>query len=86
MQPSVKATLAAHGHDARLYLTLGIANWSIFLDHIPNNVANLVTLRNFGFSGAADLFVFVVGYGATIIHGPGDIRVAYDPGTRTRGG
>jgi len=69
MKPSVEATLAAHKHDARLYLTLGIANWSIFIDHIPNNVANLLTLRNFGFSGAADLFVFVVGYGVTIIHG-----------------
>ncbi|OAF05290.1 hypothetical protein AYJ54_22910 [Bradyrhizobium centrolobii] len=69
MRPSVKANLAAFHHDARLYLTLGIANWSIFIDHIPNNVANLLTLRNFGFSGAADLFVFVVGYGVAIIHG-----------------
>ncbi|SFH86105.1 OpgC domain-containing protein [Bradyrhizobium sp. Gha] len=69
MKPSVKPNLAAFQHDARLYLTLGIANWSIFVDHIPNNVVNLLTLRNFGFSGAADLFVFVVGYGVAIIHG-----------------
>lgn len=69
MKPSVKANLAAFKHDTRLYLTLGIANWSIFVDHIPNNVVNLLTLRNFGFSGAADLFVFVVGYGVAIIHG-----------------
>src|SRR5262245_29971838 len=69
MNQTAKASLAAHGHDARLYLTLGIANWSIFIDHIPNNVANLLTLRNFGFSGAADLFVFVVGYGVAVIHG-----------------
>ncbi|MFB6447077.1 OpgC domain-containing protein [Bradyrhizobium tunisiense] len=69
MKPSVKANLSAFQHDARLYLTLGIANWSIFVDHIPNNVVNLLTLRNFGFSGAADLFVFVVGYGVAIIHG-----------------
>ncbi len=69
MKPSVKANLAAFQHDSRLYLTLGIANWSVFVDHIPNNVVNLLTLRNFGFSGAADLFVFVVGYGVAIIHG-----------------
>src|SRR5690349_2112442 len=69
MNPSVKANLAAFHHDARLYLTLGIANWSVFVDHIPNNVVNLLTLRNFGFSGAADLFVFVVGYGVAIIYG-----------------
>jgi hypothetical protein len=69
MKPSVKANLSAYRHDARLYLTLGIANWSVFVDHIPNNVVNLLTLRNFGFSGAADLFVFVVGYGVAVIHG-----------------
>lgn len=69
MKPSVKANLSAFHHDARLYLTLGIATWSVFVDHIPNNVVNLLTLRNFGFSGAADLFVFVVGYGVAIIHG-----------------
>jgi hypothetical protein len=69
MKPSVKANLAAFHRDPRLYLTLGIANWSIFVDHIPNNVVNLLTLRNFGFSGAADLFVFVVGYGVTMIYG-----------------
>lgn len=69
MKPSVKANLAAFQHDSRLYLALGIANWSVFVDHIPHNVVNLLTLRNFGFSGAADLFVFVVGYGVAIIHG-----------------
>ncbi|MBR0792405.1 OpgC domain-containing protein [Bradyrhizobium manausense] len=69
MKPSVRANLTAFQHDARLYLTLGIATWSVFVDHIPNNVVNLLTLRNFGFSGAADLFVFVVGYGVAIIHG-----------------
>ncbi|WGD56506.1 OpgC domain-containing protein [Bradyrhizobium sp. CB1650] len=77
MKPSVKANLAAFQHDARLYLTLGIANWSIFIDHIPNNVANLLTLRNFGFSGAADLFVFVVGYGVAIIHGKMAVERGY---------
>jgi len=76
MKPSVKANLAAFHHDARLYLTLGIANWSVFVDHIPNNVVNLLTLRNFGFSGAADLFVFVVGYGVAVIHG----RIALERG------
>ena len=76
MKPSVRANLTAFQHDARLYLTLGIATWSVFVDHIPNNVVNLLTLRNFGFSGAADLFVFVVGYGVAVIHG----RIALERG------
>lgn len=69
MNPSVKANLSAYTHDARLYLALGIATWSIFVVHIPGNAVNLLTIRNFGFSGPADLFIFVVGYGITIIHG-----------------
>jgi len=54
--------LAQRLRDSRLDLFLGMANWFIFLDHIPNNSANWITLRNYGFSGAADVFVFVSGY------------------------
>lgn len=59
---------AANDHDIRLNLFLGLANWSLFLDHIPNNVMNLITARNFGFSGAADLFIFISGYAASIVY------------------
>ena len=51
--------------DIRINLFLGLANWFIFLDHIPNNVVNWLTARNFGFSGAADIFVFISGYAAS---------------------
>jgi len=64
----IKAILAAHGRDVRIDLFRGIANWFIFLDHIPNNVVNLITVRNFGFSGAADLFIFISGYAASIVY------------------
>jgi hypothetical protein len=64
----IKAILAAHGRDDRLDLFGGIANWFIFLDHIPNNFVNLVTIRNFGFSGAADVFIFIAGYAASIVY------------------
>lgn len=47
-------------------MLLGIANWFLFLDHIPQNVVSMLTLRNFGFSGATDLFAFVGGYTATL--------------------
>jgi hypothetical protein len=50
------------GRDLRLDLFRGVANWGIFLDHIPNNVVNWVTTRNYGFSDAADLFIFISGY------------------------
>ena len=51
----ILATLPAKGRDLRLDLFRGVANWGIFLDHIPNNIVNWVTTRNYGFSDAADL-------------------------------
>jgi hypothetical protein len=69
MDPSLKADLAARDGDSRLYLLLGIAAWFLFLDHVPHNAVSLLTMRNFGFSGAADLFVFVCGYSAAVLYG-----------------
>ncbi len=40
----------------------------MFLDHIPNNVVNWITVRNYGFSGAADAFIFISGYAAAILY------------------
>jgi hypothetical protein len=58
----ILATLPVKGRDLRLDLFRGVANWGIFLDHIPNNIVNWVTTRNYGFSDAADLFIFISGY------------------------
>jgi hypothetical protein len=65
---NIKAIVAAHGRDARIDLFRGIANWFIFLDHIPDNVVGWITVRNYGFSGAADLFIFISGYVASIVY------------------
>jgi hypothetical protein len=65
----MKAELAARDGDLRLCLLLGIAAWFLFLDHVPHNSVSLLTMRNFGFSGATDLFVFVGGYTAAILYG-----------------
>jgi hypothetical protein len=54
--------LAQDSRDTRLHLFLGMANWFLFLDHIPNNVVSWLTLRNYGFSGAVDVFIFIAGY------------------------
>src|SRR5579871_2180368 len=69
MNVSLKTQLYLRARDLRLDLARGAANWFIFLDHIPHNAVNLLTLRNFGFSGATDVFVFVGGYGAAIMYG-----------------
>jgi hypothetical protein len=64
----IKAILATHRRDLRLDLFRGLANWSIFLDHIPDNWINTLTTRNFGFSGATDLFLFTSGYAVALIY------------------
>ena len=69
MKSTIKASLAAHGRDLRIDFARGIANYFMLLDHIPNNVVNLLTMRNFGFSGAADLFAFISGYAVAILYG-----------------
>lgn len=63
-----QVTLPKPGRDLRLDLFRGIANWAIFLDHIPGNVVNWITTRNYGFSDAADLFVFISGYTASLVY------------------
>src|SRR6266849_11028014 len=65
----VCATLPPRGRDLRLDLFRGLANWAIFLDHIPHEVMNAITTRNYGFSDAADLFVFISGYTAACVFG-----------------
>ena len=55
------------GRDLRLDLFRGLANWAIFLDHVPNNAIAWVTTKNYGFSDAADLFVFISGYGVAFV-------------------
>lgn len=62
------ANSSSRGRDLRLDLFRGLANWAIFLDHIPNNVVAWLTTRNYGFSDAADLFVFISGYTAALAY------------------
>lgn len=65
----VCANLPPPGRDIRLDLFRGLANWAIFLDHIPHEVLNWITIKNYGFSDAADLFVFISGYTAAFVFG-----------------
>ncbi|MBX9710283.1 MAG: OpgC domain-containing protein [Xanthobacteraceae bacterium] len=78
---SIQARLPAKGRDLRLDLFRGIANWAIFLDHIPHNVVNWITTRNYGFSDAADLFVFISGYTASFVYAKMMIERGFIVGT-----
>ncbi len=55
--------------DLRLDLFRGVALWLIFLDHIPQNIVNWFTIRNYGFSDATEIFIFISGYTAAFVYG-----------------
>ena len=55
--------------DLRLDLFRGLALWLIFLDHIPQNIVNWFTIRNYGFSDATEIFIFISGYTAAFVYG-----------------
>ena len=57
------------GRDLRLDLFRGLALWLIFLDHIPSNMVAWITIRNYGFSDATEIFVFISGYTAAFVYG-----------------
>jgi hypothetical protein len=57
------------GRDLRLDLFRGIALWLIFLDHMPSNIVSWVTIRNYGFSDATEIFIFISGYTAAFVYG-----------------
>ena len=64
MPPAVPA-----GRDLRLDLFRGLALWLIYLDHIPSNMVSWLTIRNYGFSDATEIFVFISGYTAAFVYG-----------------
>ena len=63
------APVVTTGRDLRLDLFRGIALWLIFLDHIPSNVVSWITIRNFGFSDATEIFIFISGFTAAFVYG-----------------
>jgi hypothetical protein len=70
-------TLPPKGRDLRLDLFRGVANWQIFINHIPKNIFNWITTENYGFSDAADLFIFISGYTASFVYA----RIMLERGT-----
>lgn len=57
------------GRDLRIDACRGIALWCIFLDHVPNNIGSWLTLRNYGFSDTAEVFMFLSGVTCALAYG-----------------
>ena len=65
--PNAKIDIAQR--DLRLDAYRGLALWFIFIDHTPGNSFEWLTLRNYGFSDATEVFVFVSGYTCMLAYG-----------------
>jgi len=63
-------TLPAVGErELRLDLFRGLALWLIFIDHLPASLLTWFTIRNYGFSDATEIFIFISGYTAAFVYG-----------------
>jgi hypothetical protein len=58
-----------NGRDPRIDFFRGLALIFIFWDHVPQNPLAHFTVRNVGFSDAAEIFVFLAGYAAVLAYG-----------------
>jgi hypothetical protein len=61
--------LAAGQRELRLDLFRGLALWLIYIDHVSPDLLTWFTIRNYGFSDAAEIFIFISGYTAALVYG-----------------
>src|ERR671931_1559432 len=55
--------------DLRLDFFRGLALFSIFIDHLPNNILTEFTLQAVMFADAAEVFILISGYTAGMVYG-----------------
>ena len=69
-EPIRSFSLPAVGvRELRLDLFRGLALWLIFIDHVSPDVLTWFTIRSYGFSDAAEIFIFISGYTAAFVYG-----------------
>src|SRR3974390_1394751 len=61
--------LASGERELRLDLFRGLALWLIYIDHVSPDLLTWLTIRNYGFSDAAEIFIFLSGYTAAWVYG-----------------
>ena len=69
VHPEKQVQTQTSRRDLRLDFFRGLALWFIFIDHVPSSIVGNITFRNFGFSDATEIFVYISGYTAAIVYG-----------------
>lgn len=67
--PPVRAKAPSGERELRLDLFRGLALWLIFVDHVSPDLLSWFTIRSYGFSDAAEIFIFISGYTAALVYG-----------------
>src|SRR4051794_23196434 len=75
--PAVALAVAAGERELRLDLFRGLALWLIFVDHLPPSILTWFTIRNYGFSDATEIFIFISGYTAAFVYGRAMLEVGF---------
>src|SRR5260370_12664029 len=60
---------AVGARELRLDLFRGMGLWLIFIDHVSPDLLTWFTIRNYGFSDAAEIFIFISGFTAALVYG-----------------
>lgn len=71
--------------DLRIDVFRGLALIMIFIDHIPDIGLSKLTIRNFGFSDAAEVFVFLAGFSAVLAYSRAFDGRGFEEGARRVG-
>jgi len=69
MPVTAAAPRSANVRELRLDLFRGLALWLIFVDHVSPDLLSWFTIRSYGFSDAAEIFIFISGYTAAMVYG-----------------
>src|SRR5690348_15731355 len=62
-------SLSSFERELRIDLFRGLALWLIFVDHMSPDLLTWFTIRSYGFSDAAEIFIFISGYTAAFVYG-----------------
>ena len=66
--PALAFPVAVGERELRLDLFRGLALWLIYIDHLPTSVLTWFTIRNYGFSDATEIFIFIAGYTGAFVY------------------
>jgi hypothetical protein len=66
---SLTFAVASGQRELRLDLFRGLALWLIYVDHVSPDLLTWGTIRNYGFSDAAEIFIFISGFTAALVYG-----------------